>query len=113
MVESMEVVERGRHTLDTGERWEGGERQKMGGLLPELQFKFSLKRDLVHLVSWKDWEWGGRGNAGNAWRRRHAGGGEVVGQEGNYAYIHKQVNLNRGKWGCIGDGGGGEQRFSF
>ena len=54
VVESMEVVERGRHTLDTGERREGGERQKMGGLLPELHLKFSLKRDLAHLVSWKD-----------------------------------------------------------
>ena len=54
MVESMEVVERGRHTLDTGERREGGERQKMGGLLPELHFKFILKRDLAHRVSWKD-----------------------------------------------------------
>ena len=44
VVESMEVVERGRHTLDTGERREGGERQKMGGLLPELHFKFILKK---------------------------------------------------------------------
>ena len=47
VVESMEVVERGRHTLDTGERREGGERQKMGGLLPELHLKVYFKKEIL------------------------------------------------------------------